>query len=79
MSVADLLRVRAHLEHGVLPWRDAVLPGWILDGPVPPTRLRHRPCCGPTRLRPDAVMTNFFVYILIRVDTSQGVYGGKSN
>ncbi|WP_433344620.1 valine--tRNA ligase [Micromonospora sp. CA-111912] len=23
--------VRAHLEHGVLPWRDAVLSGWILD------------------------------------------------
>ncbi|MDI5939518.1 class I tRNA ligase family protein [Micromonospora sp. DH15] len=22
---------RAHLEHGVLPWRDAVLSGWILD------------------------------------------------
>ncbi|MEU4566833.1 valine--tRNA ligase [Micromonospora sp. NPDC023956] len=23
--------VRAHLEHGVLPWRDTVLSGWILD------------------------------------------------
>jgi valyl-tRNA synthetase len=23
--------VRAHLEHGTLPWRDAVLSGWILD------------------------------------------------
>jgi valyl-tRNA synthetase len=23
--------VRAHHEHGVLPWRDAVLSGWILD------------------------------------------------
>jgi valyl-tRNA synthetase len=23
--------VRAHLEHGVLPWRDAVMSGWILD------------------------------------------------
>ncbi|HEX7745155.1 MAG TPA: valine--tRNA ligase [Micromonosporaceae bacterium] len=23
--------VRAHLEHGVLPWRDAVVAGWILD------------------------------------------------
>ena len=23
--------VRAHLEHGKLPWRDAVLSGWILD------------------------------------------------
>jgi valyl-tRNA synthetase len=23
--------VRAHLEHGVLPWRTAVLSGWILD------------------------------------------------
>ncbi|MEO3775862.1 valine--tRNA ligase [Micromonospora sp. B11E3] len=23
--------VRSHLEHGVLPWRDVVLSGWILD------------------------------------------------
>ncbi|RGC70375.1 Valine--tRNA ligase [Micromonospora sp. MW-13] len=23
--------VRSHLEHGVLPWRDTVLSGWILD------------------------------------------------
>jgi valyl-tRNA synthetase len=23
--------VRSHLEHGTLPWRDAVLSGWILD------------------------------------------------
>ncbi|MGK5521879.1 valine--tRNA ligase [Micromonospora sp. URMC 107] len=23
--------VRAHLEHGMLPWRDTVLSGWILD------------------------------------------------
>jgi valyl-tRNA synthetase len=23
--------VRAHLEHGTLPWRDAVISGWILD------------------------------------------------
>jgi valyl-tRNA synthetase len=23
--------VRAHLEHGVLPWKDTVLSGWILD------------------------------------------------
>ncbi|HLT09945.1 MAG TPA: valine--tRNA ligase [Micromonosporaceae bacterium] len=47
--------VRAHAEHGTLPWRTAVISGWILD----PDRKKLSKSKGNAEITPEALLDQF--------------------